>query len=248
MQFEQACRAHTTTSPNASILASLDVARRQAQLEGTELVDMAFRLAKDFRYLFRNHSIEIEIVPKNFIETFKNEKLKEADNVKTNLDKVEYDESTQRLFHIGTMDVETKNALINLSTDDDEYKKAVKELYLRTQINKYFDIITEKEMFEGESALLKNKRLLPKVKESDKPEDFYFADPTRVTIVPKKNLDAVSGAQLKKLLLTKDIQVNKYEGKSILAIFNIGITESSKNTFLRALCGLANELSIIKKR
>ena len=43
-------RAHATTSPSSSILASLDVARRQAQLEGTRLIDRALRLAEAFRY------------------------------------------------------------------------------------------------------------------------------------------------------------------------------------------------------
>ncbi len=235
MQFEQACRAHTTTSPNASILASLDVARRQAQLEGTELVDMAFRLAKDFRSLARNHSKKIEKVSKEL-----NDELKRV-NFPC---KVQYNESTQRLSHTGTMLEEKRDELLELSGDD-QYKKAVEELYLRTQLNKYFDIITEEEMFKGKPPLLESERLRPE----EKIQDFYFADPTRVTIIPKGDLaDIISGVQLKKLLLTKDIQVNKYEGKSILAIFNIGVTESSKNTLLRALCGLANELSIIKDK
>lgn len=50
--FEQSFRAHTTTSPSASIIASLDVARRHAQLEVTHLQDDCLRLAKAFRREF----------------------------------------------------------------------------------------------------------------------------------------------------------------------------------------------------
>jgi arginine decarboxylase len=50
--FEQSFRAHCTTSPSASIIASLDVARRQAQLEGALLIERCMRLAEDFRREF----------------------------------------------------------------------------------------------------------------------------------------------------------------------------------------------------
>jgi arginine decarboxylase len=49
--FEEAFFTHTSTSPNQQILASLDVARRQAELEGYELVmkhtGMALRLRRE---------------------------------------------------------------------------------------------------------------------------------------------------------------------------------------------------------
>lgn len=154
MQFEQAYRAHTTTSANASILASLDVARRQAQLEGTQLVDTAIRLANDFR---------------------------------------------------------------------DSVKK---------ELGSHFRVIETNEMLEDE----KNKSLDNKC---------YFADPTRVTILPIGKLSGICGEKLKKLLLTKDIQINKYENNSVLAIFNIGVTESSKNVLIRALKSIAHELDLV---
>jgi arginine decarboxylase len=50
-QFHEAFFTHTSTSPNQQILASLDVARRQAELEGYELVmkhtGMALRLRRE---------------------------------------------------------------------------------------------------------------------------------------------------------------------------------------------------------
>jgi len=48
MNFESAYRSHTTTSPNASIVASLDVARKQAELDGVAQVDRSIRLATKF--------------------------------------------------------------------------------------------------------------------------------------------------------------------------------------------------------
>jgi arginine decarboxylase len=50
-QFQEAFFTHTSTSPNQQILASLDVARRQAELEGYELVmkhtSLALRLRRE---------------------------------------------------------------------------------------------------------------------------------------------------------------------------------------------------------
>jgi len=40
---------HASTSPNLQIIASLDVARRQMELEGYELVNRAIQLALDVR-------------------------------------------------------------------------------------------------------------------------------------------------------------------------------------------------------
>ena len=49
--FEEAFFTHTSTSPNLQIIASLDVARRQMELEGYELTmraaEIAFRLRRE---------------------------------------------------------------------------------------------------------------------------------------------------------------------------------------------------------
>jgi arginine decarboxylase len=47
--FEEAFMTHTSTSPNAQIIASLDLARRQAELEGYELVREQIALALTLR-------------------------------------------------------------------------------------------------------------------------------------------------------------------------------------------------------
>jgi len=47
--FEEAYMTHTSTSPNAQIIASLDLARRQAELEGYELVREQIALALTLR-------------------------------------------------------------------------------------------------------------------------------------------------------------------------------------------------------
>ncbi len=47
--FEEAYFTHTSTSPNLQIIASLDVARRQMELEGYELVIRATDLALRIR-------------------------------------------------------------------------------------------------------------------------------------------------------------------------------------------------------
>ena len=46
-QFHEAIFTHASTSPNLQIIASLDVARRQMELEGYELVNRAIQLALD---------------------------------------------------------------------------------------------------------------------------------------------------------------------------------------------------------
>ena len=48
-QFHEAVFTHASTSPNLQIIASLDVARRQMELEGYELVNRAIQLALDVR-------------------------------------------------------------------------------------------------------------------------------------------------------------------------------------------------------
>ncbi len=47
--FHQAFNAHTSTSPNYQILASLDLARRQAELEGYAMVKEAYHIAFELR-------------------------------------------------------------------------------------------------------------------------------------------------------------------------------------------------------
>jgi arginine decarboxylase len=49
--FKEAFYTHTSTSPNQQIIATLDVARRQMELEGFELVSRALQLAVEMRQL-----------------------------------------------------------------------------------------------------------------------------------------------------------------------------------------------------
>ena len=53
--FQEAYMTHTTTSANYQILASLDVARRQMELEGYELVEKSVELAMVLRSRIKNH-------------------------------------------------------------------------------------------------------------------------------------------------------------------------------------------------
>src|SRR5205823_10769667 len=48
---------HASTSPNLQIIASLDVARRQMELEGYELVNRAIQLALDIRREVNSHPL-----------------------------------------------------------------------------------------------------------------------------------------------------------------------------------------------
>jgi arginine decarboxylase len=56
-QFHEAVFTHASTSPNLQIIASLDVARRQMELEGYELVNRAIQLALDFRREVNSHPL-----------------------------------------------------------------------------------------------------------------------------------------------------------------------------------------------
>jgi len=56
-QFHEAFYTHTSTSPNQQIIASLDVARRQMELEGYELVMQAVALALDLRRQVNGHPL-----------------------------------------------------------------------------------------------------------------------------------------------------------------------------------------------
>jgi arginine decarboxylase len=56
-QFHEAVFTHASTSPNLQIIATLDVARRQMELEGYELVNRAIQLALDFRREVNSHPL-----------------------------------------------------------------------------------------------------------------------------------------------------------------------------------------------
>src|SRR5881296_2365212 len=55
--FKEAFFTHTSTSPNLQIIASLDVARRQMELEGYELVGRAIQLAIEARRQINGHPL-----------------------------------------------------------------------------------------------------------------------------------------------------------------------------------------------
>lgn len=56
-QFHEAIFTHASTSPNLQIIASLDVARRQMELEGYEMVNRAIQLALDARREINAHPL-----------------------------------------------------------------------------------------------------------------------------------------------------------------------------------------------
>jgi arginine decarboxylase len=55
--FKEAFFTHTSTSPNLQIIASLDLARRQVELEGYELVQRALQLAIEIRREVNAHPL-----------------------------------------------------------------------------------------------------------------------------------------------------------------------------------------------
>jgi arginine decarboxylase len=55
--FHEAYMTHTSTSPNYQILASLDVGRRQVELEGYELVQRQIDLAMELRERLKSHPL-----------------------------------------------------------------------------------------------------------------------------------------------------------------------------------------------
>src|SRR5688572_27977538 len=55
--FKEAFFTHTSTSPNLQIIASLDVARRQMELEGYELVSRALQLSIEMRQEINGHPL-----------------------------------------------------------------------------------------------------------------------------------------------------------------------------------------------
>jgi arginine decarboxylase len=56
-QFHEAIFTHASTSPNLQIIASLDIARRQMELEGYEMVNRAIQLALDVRREVNSHPL-----------------------------------------------------------------------------------------------------------------------------------------------------------------------------------------------
>jgi len=56
-QFHEAVFTHASTSPNLQIIATLDIARRQMELEGYELVNRAIQLALDIRREVNSHPL-----------------------------------------------------------------------------------------------------------------------------------------------------------------------------------------------
>jgi len=56
-QFHEAVFTHASTSPNLQIIASIDVARRQMELEGYELVNRSIQLALDLRKEVNSHPL-----------------------------------------------------------------------------------------------------------------------------------------------------------------------------------------------
>jgi arginine decarboxylase len=76
--FGEAYMTHTSTSPNYQILASLDIGRRQAELEGCELVQKQADLATSVATAIEQHPVlrkyfrilnTLELVPSEFRET-----------------------------------------------------------------------------------------------------------------------------------------------------------------------------------
>lgn len=155
-RFSQSFRAHTTTSPNASIIASLDVARRQAQIDGTEMIDNCMRLAERFR-----RSVAKPAQP----------------------------------------------------------------------LNKGFYAIAEAEMLASAHAEATG----------HSPSDFYL-DPCRVTITWDF---AATGVDVRRLLLDHGIQVNKFDARSVLVIFNIGSTDESLDVLY---CALRSVRELLEER
>jgi len=153
--LEYSFQSHTTSSPNASIIASLDVARKQAQLEGLHLIDMSIQLANRFRHEY--------------------------------MDKLNNDQ------------------------------------------NHIFSVVSYEQMLKSHDS----------ASESLKAED-YALDPTKVTITWSL---PIAGQTMKKLFLSNAIQINKYSFNSVLAIFNIGVDESSVETFKTVLLALSKKFT-----
>lgn len=77
-QFHEAVFTHSTTSPNQQLIASIDVARRQMELEGYGLVSNAIQIAFDIRSQIKRHPLisrfftvlgADEMIPEQFRES-----------------------------------------------------------------------------------------------------------------------------------------------------------------------------------
>ena len=62
-QFHEAIFTHASTSPNQQLIASLDVARRQMELEGYGLVMNAISIALKIRTISQLPSSDFEVFP-----------------------------------------------------------------------------------------------------------------------------------------------------------------------------------------
>lgn len=153
--FEQSFRAHTTTSPSASIIASLDIARRQAQLEVTRLQDECILLAAAFRR-------EFEPAP---------------------------GQTGRRGFFV----------------------------------------VSAEQMMAGADVGA------PELS----PQECYLA-PTHVTVSWGYPVD---GGRMRRRLLESGIQVNKYDQRSLLVIFNVGVERSDLDKLCAVLRTLETELN-----
>jgi arginine decarboxylase len=82
-QFHEAVFTHASTSPNQQLIASLDVARRQMELEGYGLVMNAISIALKIRHAVNHHpDLEIfqgagadELIPAEFRQSGFNDYL-----------------------------------------------------------------------------------------------------------------------------------------------------------------------------
>ena len=63
-QFHEAVFTHASTSPNQQLIASLDVARRQMELEGYGLVMNAIEIALRIREAVNTHPLISQLFPR----------------------------------------------------------------------------------------------------------------------------------------------------------------------------------------
>ena len=63
-QFHEAVFTHASTSPNQQLIASLDVARRQMELEGYGLVHNAIEMALEIRQAVNDAPADLEVLPR----------------------------------------------------------------------------------------------------------------------------------------------------------------------------------------
>lgn len=77
--FQEAYMTHTSTSPNYQILASLDVGRKQAELEGFERVEKSIEMAMTLRERITNHTLLKKYFDIVTVEDFIPEKFRDSD-------------------------------------------------------------------------------------------------------------------------------------------------------------------------